>query len=224
MNSTKKIIVLGATGGCADIVDVIADINRFASSPVYDCVGFLDDNPDLLGARILGVEVVGKFADAAKFEDDCFFVSGIGSPYNFWKRGEILENLEIPIERFETIIHPLASISSFAEIGRGCVLFQHAVISTKAAIGDHVLVLPNVTISHDCSVGAYSIITAGVCLSGSVAVRESCYLGSNATVRQDIKIGPRSLIGMSGVVVSDVPPDTVVVGNPARRVKVIEDL
>jgi acetyltransferase-like isoleucine patch superfamily enzyme len=42
------------------------------------------------------------------------------------------------------------------------------------------------------------------------------YIGSNATVRERVRIGDYSMVGAGAVVISDVPENTVVVGNPGR--------
>lgn len=62
-------------------------------------------------------------------------------------------------------------------------------------------------------------ITSGVNLAGYVHVEADCYLGQGCTCRQNIRIGRGSLIGMGSVVVKDVPPNSVMVGNPARKLR-----
>lgn len=58
-----------------------------------------------------------------------------------------------------------------------------------------------------------------VTLAGVVHVEADCYLGQSCTIRQHLRIGKKSLIGMGAVVVKDVPPNSVMVGNPARRIR-----
>ncbi len=49
-------------------------------------------------------------------------------------------------------------------------------------------------------------------------------IGINATVMPHLTIGQNSLVGAGSVVVADVPPLTVVAGNPARVIRDIDDL
>lgn len=215
----KKLIFLGATGGCADLYALVCEINDSKSEPQYETVGFLDDREELQGRDVLGLKVIGKFQDAQKHLGDCHFVTGIGSALNFWKKSEILANLRIPTERFETLIHPQASVSKFAKVGLGCTVFQHSSVSANASIGNHVLILPGSVINHDSKVGSYTTLTSGVCLSGNVTIDEGCYVGSNSAIRQDLKIGKHSLIGMGSTVLQDVPNQSIYAGNPAKFIR-----
>ena len=218
----RKIIILGATGGCVDILDTILDVNAAAPEPVFDVAGFLDDREELWSGRVLDAEVLGPFASISDY-GDCEFVTGIGSPYNYWRREAIVGGLNIPNGRFATVVHPTASISSSATIGGGAVIHQNVTITSKARLGNNVLVLPNAVISHGNNIGDFTIINAGVCLGGDVSVGRCCYLGARSAVRQEIEIGDNSLLGMGSVVIEDVPKNTVVVGNPAKFLRKIDN-
>ena len=214
----KPIIILGTGGNCIDILDTIGDINRAAAGnapPMYDCIGFLDDNRAVWEADIHGVKVLGPLERAHEF-DQAWFINGIGSEGDFWRKDAIIGRTGIPPERFESIVHPTASVSRMSTLGRGVVIFQNVTVTSNVRIGDHVVVLPNTIVSHDAVVGDYSIITGGVCVSGRVTVGRSCYLGTNSTIRPNVVLGEHTLVGMGSVVLDDVPPNTVVVGNPAR--------
>lgn len=211
----KRLVILGTGGNCLDILDAAMAINETAGRLVYGCAGFLDDNPALQGTRQQGLPVLGRLADAARLTD-CVFVNGVGSPNNFWRKPAILRTTGVPWERFETIIHPQASVSRFANIGPGSVLLAGAMVGARAMIGAHVIVLQGAIISHDCQVGDFGCVASGGCLSGGVVMEESCYLGANASVRGGVRLGGASLVGIGSVVLRDVAPRHVVAGNPAR--------
>jgi sugar O-acyltransferase (sialic acid O-acetyltransferase NeuD family) len=211
----KKIIILGTGGNCIDILDTLNAINQKEHNQSYECVGFLDDNETNWGQEHYGVPVLGPLNSAAKYLDH-FFVNGIGSPANFWKKEMIISKTTIPDDRFEVIIHPTASVSPMARLGYGAVVFQNVTITSNVKIGKQVIILPNSVISHDDVIGDYTCIAGGVCISGGVTVGHSCYLGTNSAINGNVKIGDYCLIGMGSVVLDNVDDNQVMVGNPAR--------
>ena len=58
-------------------------------------------------------------------------------------------------------------------------------------------------------------------LAGTVSVGPTAYLGAGAIVREGVTIGAGALIGMGAVVLDNVPPDEVWAGNPARRLRTL---
>jgi sugar O-acyltransferase (sialic acid O-acetyltransferase NeuD family) len=212
---TEKLIILGAIGNCIDILDTVNDINRLSSKPKYECVGFLDDDESKWQQSICNVPVLGGLSTAKSYKD-AFFINGIGSPKSFQIRKKLVERLGLSVQRFATIIHPTASVSRLAKIGRGNIIFQNVTITTNVIMGDHICVLPASVISHDCRIGSYTCIAGGVIISGNVNIGESCYLGAGSTIKESICIGDNSLIGMGSVVLKDVKGGSVVAGNPTR--------
>jgi sugar O-acyltransferase (sialic acid O-acetyltransferase NeuD family) len=215
MVAPTKVVILGTGGNSVDILDTLHDVNDAAGRTVYECVGFLDDDESCWGTVRLGAKVLGPLRMARELAD-CRFVNGIGSPGNFLKKETIVASSGVDRDRFETIVHPTASVSRTASLGRGTVVFQNATITSNVRMGDHVIVLPNSVVSHDCEIGDYTCITGGVCISGNVRVGRACYLGTRSAIIGGIEIGDGCLVGMGSVVLSSVPAGQAVIGNPAR--------
>ncbi len=49
-----------------------------------------------------------------------------------------------------------------------------------------------------------------------VQLNEGSYVGTNAAIRENISVGPWSIIGMGSVVLNHVSPGTTVIGVPAK--------
>jgi len=214
METVKRVVILGSSGTSLDILDTLRAVNEAAGGEKYRCIGLLDDNASLKGARRNGVEVLGPMSLAGAL--DCFVINGVGSTRSFVHKEEIASRTGCPPERFLTVIHPTASVSPTAVLGVGTVVMQNAVICSNARVGSHIVVLPCAVISHDDVVGDYTCIATGVCISGGVHVGKSCYLGCNSAIIENVHLGDYCLVGMGSVVTRDVEENSVVVGNPAK--------
>lgn len=58
---------------------------------------------------------------------------------------------------------------------------------------------------------------------GKIEIKDNCYIGVNCTILANVTIGPNAVVGAGSMVTKDVPPNTVVCGNPARVVKTTEE-
>lgn len=214
MKHTKKVIILGTGGTSRDIVDIVDELG-------FECMGFLDDDQSKLGSVVKGYKIIGSLKEAHNYQD-VHFINGIGNPSNFMQKEKIISSSGLLEKDFITLIHPSASISKNASIGLGTVIFQNVVVASNARIGNHVVILPNSVINHDDWIEDYSIIASGVCISGYVKIGKSCYLGAGSLIKEGLKVGDNSLIGMGSVVLDDIPAGNVVVGNPAKFLRIIQ--
>ena len=208
---SERLIILGTGGSALDVLDVIDALN--AGGAGWTVVGFLDDGRPA-GEAYLGLPLFGPLTAAAQ-HPECAFINTIGSDRNHRQRAAIIAKTRLRPTQFATLVHPHASVSPRAVLGRGVCVNYGVSIGGRAVIGDHVYLCPGAIIGHDSVIGDYSIVAPGAVISGFVEIGESCYVGAGATVRQAIHVGARSLIGMGAVVVRDVETGVTVVGNPA---------
>jgi sugar O-acyltransferase (sialic acid O-acetyltransferase NeuD family) len=120
---------------------------------------------------------------------------------------------------FTSVIHPTANVSSFAELGKGCMILHGSIIQANTKIGDHVIINTGAKIDHDCEVEAYVHVAPGAVLCGTVKVGEGTLIGAGATILPGVKIGKWATIGAGSVIIEDVSDDAIVVGNPARVIR-----
>jgi UDP-2-acetamido-3-amino-2,3-dideoxy-glucuronate N-acetyltransferase len=117
-------------------------------------------------------------------------------------------------------------IASFVEIQRGVTLGRNvkveafAFIPTGVTIEDGVFVGPHVCFTNDLYPAA--VDERGELLTGAdwtvtpTRVERGASIGANATIVCGLTIGEGALVGAGAVVTRDVPPHSLVVGNPAR--------
>lgn len=112
-------------------------------------------------------------------------------------------------------------------IGDDCG-FTSTVLSSrsKIVIGDRVMIGGNVRIfDHDYHSLNYqhrknSQTDSTNCLSIPVSIGNDVFIGTNSIILKGVNIGDRSIIGAGSVVsLREIPPDSLVVGNPARIIK-----
>lgn len=86
-------------------------------------------------------------------------------------------------------------------------------------IGDNVTVSSGVAfITHDGGTWIFRDESnyRGITRYGPIRIDNGCFIGAKTIILPNVRVGARSLIGAGSVVVSDVPPDSVAAGVPAR--------
>lgn len=58
---------------------------------------------------------------------------------------------------------------------------------------------------------------------GCIEIMDDVFLGANSTILSNVRIGPKAIVAAGSVVTKDVPPNTVVGGNPARIIGSFDD-
>jgi sugar O-acyltransferase (sialic acid O-acetyltransferase NeuD family) len=118
-----------------------------------------------------------------------------------------------------TIVHRTAFVAADATIGASCQVLAMAAVCSCARIEAATIVNTGASVDHDCRIGRGSHIGPGAHLAGEVLVGERVFVGTGAVVLPRITIGNDSIVGGGAVVVDDIPPNTTVVGNPARPIR-----
>jgi acetyltransferase-like isoleucine patch superfamily enzyme len=106
------------------------------------------------------------------------------------------------------------------KIGNNVKIHCNCYIAQFTVIEDNAFMAPGVTIANDIHPGC---LHSAECMRGPY-IEEGVEIGVNVTILPFVRIGAHSLIGSGAVVVKDVPPESVVVGNPGRVICSIHDL
>ena len=53
---------------------------------------------------------------------------------------------------------------------------------------------------------------------GCIEVMDNVFIGADTVILPGVKIGPNAIVGAGSIVTKDVPPGTIVGGNPARKI------
>ena len=123
----------------------------------------------------------------------------------------------------ETRIGPFVEIQKNAFIGKRCKIQSHTFICEGVTIEDEVMISHGVMFINDVDPravnqdGSLKKDDDWECIP--TVIKKRAAIGSNATILCGITVGEGALVGAGAVVTRDVPPDTIVVGNPARILK-----
>lgn len=152
--------------------------------------------------------------------------------------------------RSHTVIYAGNSIGDNFQTGHAAMLRElnqlgnNVSIGTHSVVEHHVTIADNVRIHSQAFIPEYSVLEEGCWIGPNVVFTNALYplspdakknlkgphicqqakIGANSTLLPGVVIGRNVLVGAGSVVVKDVPPGKVVVGNPARVVKDVADL
>lgn len=131
--------------------------------------------------------------------------------------------LDKPLDESTTVLPPFyIDYGKPVTIGKRCFIQQCCTFFGRGGIeiGDEVFIGPKcnlITINHDVNPDNRSA-TYGK----PIKIQDKVWLGINATVLPGVTLGYGCIVGANSVVTKDVPPMTIVAGNPARIIKKIE--
>lgn len=201
----KQLAILGASGHGK----VVADAALLAGWSVV----FFDDAWPRVSANGPWL-VVGTTADllrqANRFEGA---VVAIGdNAVRLTKQRELVDNGVALI----SVIHRAAVVSSFAEVGAGCVIFAGAVLNPFARLGAGCILNTGAAVDHDCLLADGVHVSPGAHLGGGVIVGEASWIGIGASVKHGVSVGAGAVVGAGAAVVENVADGVAVAGVPAR--------
>ena len=138
-------------------------------------------------------------------------------------RQKIYENFASSCCMPVNAIHPSAVIDPRAILAKhGIMISSHVSVNALSSIGKAVICNTGSIIEHECEIGDFVHIGPGAVLCGNVSVGKGTFVGANAVVRQGVKIGTNCIIGAGAVVIKDILDNTIVAGNPTKKLETRE--
>ncbi len=204
--------IYGASGLGREVLELAKAINE--KEKRWQKFVFIDDGdvPSVVdGCDVYKYDVAKKL-----FDTNLQIAMGIGEPITREKLFKKIkaDNIETPV-----LIHPDVHVPETTIIGEGVIIQSSCFISVGVNIKDYVYIQPKCAIGHDCVLNEGCIISSFDSIAGAVEIGKCTYIGMSSSVRELVKIGDYSVIGMGSVVFKDVPDEVIVMGNPARAMK-----
>ena len=187
-------------------------INR--ASDRWSRILLVDDDTAKHGREILGVEIAGPFALLEHADPGTSQVANLVARTTA-RRLAARRKIEAYGLPFAALIAPNVDTTG-VEVGLDTTVYPNATIGAESSLGESSVVFMGAVVGHAARVGPCCVLAANAVLSARVELAEGVYVGTNATVLPDLKIGPRATIGAGSVAIEDVPADATVMGVPAQ--------
>ena len=130
----------------------------------------------------------------------------IGDNVKIWHFAYVGDNTEIGDD---VKIGSLAHVDYDVKIGNNTMIEGLVYIPPLSRIGNNVFIGPSASLTNDPFPPSEKLI--------GVTIKDNAIIGSRAIIKAGITIGENSVVAMGAVVTKDVPPNTVVIGVPAKK-------
>ncbi len=218
--SRKNIFGLYGAGGFArETMPVVLENVRnrsFGGGVSVDEVVFIETNPS--AREVNGIRILSEREFLDSDFDRKYFNVAVADSFSRARLSEaMVQNDAIPL----SIISKNSIDYGFNELSAGAIVCANTIITSNVTIGKFFHANIYSYIAHDCVIGDFVTLAPRVNCNGNVEIGSFAYIGTSAVIRQGelgrpLVIGEGAVVGMGAVVTKDVPPNTTVVGNPAR--------
>lgn len=124
-----------------------------------------------------------------------------------------------------TKVGTFVEIQKNAVIGKNCKISSHTFICEGVTVEDDVFIGHNVTFINDMyprsTAEGGGLQTEADWKVVPTFIRKGASVGSSATILAGVTVGEGAIVGAGAVVTKDVPPWTIVAGNPAKVLRSI---
>ena len=211
-----KVVFLGANN--PETIREISIQKRACSN--FEVVGFLDNDTNKIGKPFYGFPVLGNLKSCSTMDlETVRFLNLItrDCPTRLATSREVAEEGGV----FTNFVHPNVNLD-MVSLGIGIYIQENVVLQANVKIGNNTAINANSIVSHETKLGNTVFLAPGCHLAGCITVEDGVFIGVGAIVMPRLKIGKWSVIGAGSVVIRDVPPYSIVAGNPAKIVRTIE--
>ena len=184
-------------------------------------IGFLDDDPKYEGKEVRGVPVMGPISLLKTLKD----TDGVEAVYcplgNNKLRVKFLTMARELGYETPNYIHPSVIISPHVTIGKGVYILLGTTIMPYTEIKDYVMISMGVHLAHHNILDEGVFLSTGCNFGASIHAKKYAYCGISSTIMTGMhELGEDCLIGAGAVVIRDVPDKAVMVGVPAKVLKI----
>lgn len=119
---------------------------------------------------------------------------------------------------FASFVHSSCHVHA-EHVGENCFILENCTLQPFSRIGDGVMIWSSTHVGHHATIGDHCFLSTHVGISSNVVLGEECFLAGKASIDYGRTVGARSFLGPAAVVLEDLPPESVVLGetSPVSR-------
>ena len=199
----RNLFIVGAGGFGREAVWTVERINAALQQPVWNVIGFADDDPAKAFGNFEGYPLLGSVEKASKDHPGASVFIAVGDNAVRRKIYRQLRGHDFP-----ALIDPSSQVSPTTEFKHGTFIACEAVVSVGTEIGKFVIINARAGVGHDSTVGDFSNIAPGVSLSGHTTIGEDVMMGTNSCTAPGMTVGAGATVVCGTPVLKNVAPGT----------------
>lgn len=184
----------------------------FQSDSNYEVVAFTVDAMYLKENLFLDKPIV-SFEEAIKVYPVTEYKMFVAMGYKKMNQQRAKKYYEVKEKGYKLVSYISSKCTYLSQYptGDNCLILEDNTIQPYVKIGNNVTLWSGNHIGHDVIIKDHCNITSHVVISGFTEIGEYSFIGVNATLRDDIKIAPFSLIGAGAIIMKDTKEKEVYV-------------
>ncbi len=212
MTKKEKIFLIGASE------TAYMAYEYFTHDSSYEVCGFAVEAEFIVNKEFLGLPVV-PFEECEKYyppDEYKVFVAIISTQLNY-ARTRLYNLAKEKGYEFASYISSKASVWHNVEIGENCFILEYNLLQPFVKIGNNVILWCGNMIGHRSEVEDNCFLAGHVIIAGKTRIGKNCFLGINTSISDTLEIGDGCFIGMASAVTKSTEPNSVYIGNPAKK-------
>lgn len=145
-----------------------------------------------------------------------YFDAQIGD--NCWINHNAIIREKVSISE-DTTIGSYTICENNVSIGKRCAIHNHTMICAETNIESFVFIGPGVTFTNNSPIGHLRDVPSTI---RGAKLRLGCAIGGGVTICPGVEIGHEAIVAAGAVVTKDIPPRIIVAGNPAKKIKDVD--
>jgi len=213
MSSKKGIYILGVGHNTPVYIDLVESCG-------YEVLGLYHYDDSRIGEKVHGHLIVDSnenlFSQISLAHMN--FAVSVG---NNAIRSRLSNTIRQNGGNIPTLIHPTAVVSKYSSIEEGVAIHVNAVVQADASIKKDTVLSYNTSVSHNSTIGEACYLAFNSTIGAYIDVQDFVLIGQAAAIISDKLeyIGHHSIVGAGSVIIKNVEPNSIVVGNPGKVLK-----